>query len=134
MVSSVFFFLMYRRPPRSTRTDTLFPYPTLFRSAGGVGGGNVRGVGGRYRPSPNPSRKREGLNQARQANLLQRPPHRAVHDAPMRLHLAAALEREFMAPSGDTGGEGDRPEEQRGGQTGARKGKSRWSEFHEKKT
>src|SRR3546814_15142724 len=24
--------LMIRRPPRSTRTDTLFPYPTLFRS------------------------------------------------------------------------------------------------------
>src|SRR3546814_18814057 len=33
-----FFFLMIRRPPRSTRTDTLFPYTTLFRSdAGGVG-------------------------------------------------------------------------------------------------
>src|SRR3546814_19327404 len=27
-----FVFLMIRRPPRSTRTDTLFPYPTLFRS------------------------------------------------------------------------------------------------------
>src|SRR3546814_16615718 len=27
------FFLMRRRPPRSTRTDTLFPYTTLFRSA-----------------------------------------------------------------------------------------------------
>src|SRR3546814_11060114 len=26
------FFLMRRRPPRSTRTDTLFPYTTLFRS------------------------------------------------------------------------------------------------------
>src|SRR3546814_13978018 len=26
------FFLMLRRPPRSTRTDTLFPYTTLFRS------------------------------------------------------------------------------------------------------
>src|SRR3546814_3562717 len=26
---------MIRRPPRSTRTDTLFPYPTLFRSGGG---------------------------------------------------------------------------------------------------
>src|SRR3546814_5213699 len=26
------FFLMIRRPPRSTRTDTLFPYTTLFRS------------------------------------------------------------------------------------------------------
>src|SRR3546814_8948018 len=29
-----FFFLMIRRPPRSTRTDTLFPYTTLFRSEG----------------------------------------------------------------------------------------------------
>src|SRR3546814_11795186 len=29
----VFLFLMIRRPPRSTRTDTLFPYTTLFRSA-----------------------------------------------------------------------------------------------------
>src|SRR3546814_11995765 len=28
----MFFFLMIRRPPRSTRTDTLFPYTTLFRS------------------------------------------------------------------------------------------------------
>src|SRR3546814_13405119 len=28
-----FFFLMILRPPRSTRTDTLFPYTTLFRSA-----------------------------------------------------------------------------------------------------
>src|SRR3546814_12203266 len=27
-----FFFFMIRRPPRSTRTDTLFPYTTLFRS------------------------------------------------------------------------------------------------------
>src|SRR3546814_4445725 len=30
---SVLFFLMIRRPPRSTRTDTLFPYTTLFRSS-----------------------------------------------------------------------------------------------------
>src|SRR3546814_12555460 len=38
-----FVFLMTRRPPRSTRTDTLFPYTTLFRSLDlaphGVGGG-----------------------------------------------------------------------------------------------
>src|SRR3546814_5430081 len=48
------FFLMIRRPPRATRTDTLFPYTTLFRSArrggarfaaAGLGGG--RGVCGR---------------------------------------------------------------------------------------
>src|SRR3546814_8843408 len=30
------FFLMIRRPPRSTRTDTLFPYTTLFRSSSAV--------------------------------------------------------------------------------------------------
>src|SRR3546814_11911147 len=30
----IFFFLMIRRPPRSTRTDTRFPYTTLFRSEG----------------------------------------------------------------------------------------------------
>src|SRR3546814_3920308 len=32
MLFILFFFLMIRRPPRSTRTDTLFPYTTLFRS------------------------------------------------------------------------------------------------------
>src|SRR3546814_10994979 len=31
-----FFFLIIRRPPRSTRTDTLFPYTTLFRSEVGA--------------------------------------------------------------------------------------------------
>src|SRR3546814_4143504 len=34
---------MIRRPPRSTRTDTLFPYTTLFRSA--IKGGNHMLVG-----------------------------------------------------------------------------------------
>src|SRR3546814_14997780 len=29
---SIFLYLFIRRPPRSTRTDTHFPYPTLFRS------------------------------------------------------------------------------------------------------
>src|SRR3546814_15240514 len=37
LVLLFFFFLMIRRPPRSTRTDTLFPYTTLFRSGAGVG-------------------------------------------------------------------------------------------------
>src|SRR3546814_1424545 len=35
---------MIRRPPRSTRTDTLFPYTTLFRSLGDENG--VHGAGG----------------------------------------------------------------------------------------
>src|SRR3546814_9672236 len=32
LLGSLFFLLMLRAPPRSTRTDTLFPYTTLFRS------------------------------------------------------------------------------------------------------
>src|SRR3546814_10981446 len=32
MANILFFFVMSRRPPRSTRTDTLFPYTTLCRS------------------------------------------------------------------------------------------------------
>src|SRR3546814_1831952 len=59
------FFLMIRRPPRSTRTDTLFPYTTLFRSKIpeddktfqaalaqlGVGVANVAQVGVRAKPT-----------------------------------------------------------------------------------
>src|SRR3546814_20656105 len=33
---------MLRRPPRSTRTDTLFPYTTLFRAHGAVAGNSPR--------------------------------------------------------------------------------------------
>src|SRR3546814_4165693 len=39
----LFFFLMIRRPPRSTRTDTLFPYTTLFRSPAPSPGAHHRG-------------------------------------------------------------------------------------------
>src|SRR3546814_1850304 len=44
----VFFFLMIRRPPRTTHTDTLFPYTTLFRSAGY----EYRKYEGSYTPDP----------------------------------------------------------------------------------
>src|SRR3546814_6291547 len=48
MITSLMFvfslFLMIRRPPRSTRTDTLFPYTTLFRSVGASTGNVVRVV------------------------------------------------------------------------------------------
>src|SRR3546814_11770851 len=42
MFSLLFVFLMILRPPRSTRTDTLLPYTTLFRSAGFGGTGPCR--------------------------------------------------------------------------------------------
>src|SRR3546814_10820637 len=38
----MYFLLIVRRPPRSTRTDTLFPYTALFRSLGDPPSGAVR--------------------------------------------------------------------------------------------
>src|SRR3546814_1919432 len=55
----VFFFLMIRRPPRSTLTDTLFPYTTLFRSLHLDGAGAAR-RGGRARACGMARRRRTG--------------------------------------------------------------------------
>src|SRR3546814_19834256 len=49
-----FFFLMIRRPPRSTRTDTLFPYTTLFRSLGKSRAGGPRDIAAREPGDPLP--------------------------------------------------------------------------------
>src|SRR5881396_1343402 len=46
----LFFFLMIRRPPRSTRYETLFPYTTLFRSADGRD--ELRGLGEKHERAP----------------------------------------------------------------------------------
>src|SRR3546814_15690730 len=55
MTKVTIFFLMIRRPPRSTRTDTLFPYTTLFRSQDVVGAlgrlDEIAGRAGRCRES-----------------------------------------------------------------------------------
>src|SRR3546814_15989218 len=58
---------MIRRPPRSTRTDTLFPYTTLFRSIGssGTGGTPGRGADGNRRPGPT-----RGERQQRRSRML----------------------------------------------------------------
>src|SRR3546814_11336753 len=55
------FFLMIRRPPRSTRTDTLFPYTTLFRSTEALSrpapgrGGDARRAQKRVRAGADPA-------------------------------------------------------------------------------
>src|SRR3546814_4538219 len=76
---------MIRRPPRSTRTDTLFPYTTLFRSSAGrdrvrPGGGRIR----RYPPSSSPSRQPQHLRHRVAPRFLvdqpQRRPHRAARE------------------------------------------------------
>src|SRR3546814_13444606 len=60
-----FCFLMIRRPPRSTRTDTLFPYTTLFRSRQAV--------------VPRPHRARGAPAQPRQLDRRRRRPRRQPH-------------------------------------------------------
>src|SRR3546814_2854845 len=66
----LFFFVMIRRPPRSTLTDTLFPYTTLFRSPTTVAPDKRRPTRRRccpefrppsapLRPSPRPNSRRQ---------------------------------------------------------------------------
>src|SRR3546814_7604680 len=54
----ILFFLIIRRPPRSTRTDTLFPYTTLFRSSA---------------PPPNPTPPRARSMSSSATRSLNRP-------------------------------------------------------------
>src|SRR3546814_6125591 len=51
---------MVRRPPRSTRTDTLFPYTTLFRSRAGVPAMGVR-IGAQLRHAERQRRAGKGM-------------------------------------------------------------------------
>src|SRR3546814_5516754 len=61
---------MIRRPPRSTRTDTLFPYTTLFRSPGGRGTPTRRVTIGRHGPEWQPdSARKEAADILRQRRL-----------------------------------------------------------------
>src|SRR3546814_17505291 len=71
-----FFFLMIRRPPRSTRTDTLFPYTTLFRSNRRPG---RRVRLGKIDPRPHPHHPGQ---RHRRSRPLRRDEHRVPSDAP----------------------------------------------------
>src|SRR3546814_11200900 len=87
-----FFFLMIRRPPRSTRTDTLFPYTTLFRSDGGhrVRARVLHHRGRAGAPEPG-QRGRDRVGRRGEHLLLGRPGGgdlRCVHDpAAAQLHV-----------------------------------------------
>src|SRR3546814_11612534 len=74
MYFELVFILMILRPPRSTRTDTLFPYTTLFRSADachhprrGVPCGRRIDPRCRWPPPPCPSRHGRGVDRAQEA-------------------------------------------------------------------
>src|SRR3546814_5628755 len=66
-----FFLLIIRLPPRFTRTDTLFPYPTLFRSPGGAGAVGRAPRGGAA-PRAGELRRQRGVAQPQLARLLVR--------------------------------------------------------------
>src|SRR3546814_5357508 len=101
---SLFFFLMRRRPPRSTRTDTLFPYTTLFRSIRGAAvaerQGRAREQVGRARRLEISTARSSGRCQASRARahrarrghvvLLRTTPHRRSF---ARLPVYASLSR-----------------------------------------
>src|SRR3546814_19480005 len=84
------FFMMIRRPPRSTRTHTLFPYTTLFRSAA------ARPHGGKLR-----CRLRAG--RARRDPVRHRLSARADPDPDRRLYQERAIPVPFLAPARDAG-------------------------------
>src|SRR3546814_20969441 len=69
---------MIRRPPRSTRTDTLFPYTTLFRSREQRGA--VEAVCGQ-----------EGRGHLRIVHLQPFLPHRAVHRVDIIIKIPLVL-------------------------------------------
>src|SRR3546814_13339853 len=81
LVVYIFFFLMILRPPRSTRTDTLFPYTTLFRS--------LHRVLSLRRRSP-PS---ESSSRLRQRRSRQTPEHYGPPPSPARSHRDPAAAR-----------------------------------------
>src|SRR3546814_272711 len=91
---------MIRRPPRSTRTDTLFPYTTLFRSARRTarGGRSLR----RERRVPHLRVRRPHDHRRPRARLR---PHRHARE-PLRLYRLRPAAPVALAPSPEKPGEG----------------------------
>src|SRR3546814_6200494 len=73
---------MLRRPPRSTRTDTLFPYPTLFRS----------------QQELRPARGAEFGGPVRQRMALHLTDHRLLAERPVHDHRLAAVGGQRQQP------------------------------------
>src|SRR3546814_11065823 len=113
---------MIRRPPRSTRTDTLFPYTTLFRSAADARQHHLaRALAERndadHRGDPDDDAE-HGEEGAQAVRL-----HRAQrHDEGLGETIGDGTQR---SPPGD-----GRSEERRVGTECVSTGRSRWSPYH----
>src|SRR3546814_11493745 len=131
------FFLMIRRPPRSTRTDTLFPYTTLFRSPSRLCSARLAQRVFRRRPMAGPQ----------PAHLRQQPRSRrwliwlvaiavllgayAVALRWVTLKVASGVEASVPPLVIDTPGqEAPRSEERRVGKACVSSGSSQWDRAH----
>src|SRR3546814_1424341 len=85
ILMALIFFLVIRRPPRSTRTDTLFPYTTLFRSDHHLGGA-PGGAAGLDRPGRRVADSQEAQQARRHAaagqTFLLAPQAREIRSGP----------------------------------------------------
>src|SRR3546814_18804971 len=110
---------MIRRPPRSTRTDTLFPYTTLFRSGLKLERLMVEATG-------------EEIEAALERIVSQQ---KSFEEAP-KTHKAAFGDLVVMDFVGKVdgepfeGGTGERSEARRVGKEGVSTLRSRWSPYH----
>src|SRR3546814_18467969 len=109
---------MIRRPPRSTRTDTLFPYTTLFRSHRVVTGrrGSERATGAHHLMIAN-----QGDNAALNADHTH---------AIVGVRTQPAADQRIANPSKTAIGKPGRSEERRVGKEGVSTCRSRWSPYH----
>src|SRR3546814_11587181 len=133
---SFLFFLMIRRPPRSTRTDTLFPYTTLFRSRGLSGvlphqsardpardqrrAGRVHAQAGRQGQGRTGGDREQDCDRCGSRTFPY--PHACFRTA----HLAVQALRAILDVR-------ERTEERRVGKEGISRCRSRWSSDHQKK-
>src|SRR3546814_12461075 len=107
----ILFFLMIRLPPRSTRTDTLFPYTTLFRSFGARlhrARPRPRLCSSGYRRSGNPTGDRKA-----DAGRSRSDDRRGAGAGPRRLRerLARSLRQPRARPPADPDRDGRQPED-----------------------
>src|SRR3546814_14563723 len=133
---------MRRRPPRSTRTDTLFPYPTLFRSIGSALAQRLRRRPPADQPQPLAAHRGHSYRNivfgifaaprlpARQRDRTE-PPFAAMVDAVVRGIVAAGRMRHHIIREQRLDlGLVDRSEERRVGKECDRTCRSQWLSYN----
>src|SRR3546814_15551602 len=129
---------MIRPPPRSTRTDTLFPYTTLFRSADRAGAFlHLEFTARADDPAEVPVARRHGLAlppAGRSAHVGVEPAlPRQLHRVPQPALYDRQAEAMPVQPTGARGNRarrGDRSAKGPVGKECVRQGKSRWLPYH----